>query len=289
MRVGLTALAMGLGMAGCASQAVSYPAARLDGHRAEVRTIDVGGRQRTFILAPGKGSGARPLMLVYHGGGGTAQAILDQTAIGLAGVDAGMVVASLEAASGTNGRWATSPRDLGTVDDLAFTRAVVREIARSVGIDTNRILAVGYSRGAEFTYQLACRAPDLVRAIAAVAGSFPAAYRPWCDSTAAMRRPAAMLASGAADPVISWSRGTPARASVLESARYFANRNGCTGGSTDSLPGRRSYWKVTRTRFAPCEKADAVLFKIDPLEHLWPGSAFDVERAIVDWFLALPR
>ena len=268
-----------LALAACAGS--GRPAARLDGHRAEIYTIDVGGRQRSFILAPGHRSTApKPLMLIYHGAGGTAQAVLDQTALGLAGVNAGMAVASLDAAPGTDGRWFVNVAETGPGDDVAFTMAAIAAIAKDVRIDSTRILAVGYSRGAQFTYQLACRKPEIVRAIVAVAGSLSASYRPWCDASAGAPHPAVMLASGTRDP---------AMAGVEQTARFISARNACAGTALDSIPARRATWKVTRTRFAPCENGDVVFYRIDPLAHLWPGSTFDVEGALVSWFLALPR
>jgi polyhydroxybutyrate depolymerase len=275
-----TALTLGLlAVAACAGS--GRPAARLDRHEAEVYTVEVGGRQRSFILAPGPRSSAlKPLMLVYHGGGGTAQAVLDQTALGLAAVDAGMAVASLDAAPGTDGRWLTNPADAGPGDDLAFTRAAIALIARDVRIDSSRILAVGFSRGAQFTYQLACRAPGLVRAIVAVAGGLPANYRPWCDASAKVPHPAVILASGTRDPAIT---------AVEASARYWVARNECTGGSvTDTVPARRAYWTVTRTQYAGCEQGDVQFYRVAPLDHQWPGSTFDIEPRLVSWFLALP-
>ena len=285
MRACLT-LTGALLLTGCGAKRA--PSARLDGHRAELRTIDLGGRQRSYILAPGKGSGPRPLMLIFHGGGGTAQAVLDQTALGLAGVEAGMTVVSMDAAEGTDGSWSTTLGGLRAIDDVAFTRSVIAAISREIRIDSTRILAVGYSRGAVFTFQLACRAPDLTRAIVAVAGALPLAYRAWCDSTAGLPRPAVMLASGTSDQRVLWT-SAPGRPSVLEAARYFADRNGCRGAAEDTVPGRRAYWKITRIRFAPCEAADVVLYKVHPLDHLWPGTTFDIEPRLVSWFLGLPK
>ena len=266
-------------LAGCGG--THRPRARLDRHRAEVYSIEVGGRQRSFILAAGaKSSAPKPLMLIYHGGGGTAQAVLDQTALGLAAIDGGMVVASLDAAPGTDGRWFTALTDTGPGDDLAFTRAVIAEIQRAVSIDTTRILAVGFSRGAQFSMQLACRAPEVVRAVVAVAGGLPNGYRPWCDASASAPHPAVIMASGTRDA---------AMAGVEQTARFWVSRNVCSGNAVDSVPSRRVYWKVSRTRFAPCERGDVLLYKIEPLEHFWPGSAFDIEGLIVSWFLALPK
>lgn len=274
------ALTLGvLALAACAGS--KRPTARLDRHHAEVYTIDVGGRQRSFILAAGSRSRQpKPLMLIYHGSGGTAQAVLDQTALGLAAIDAGMAVASLDAAPGTDGRWFVNVAETGAGDDVAFTLAAIAEIAKDVRIDSTRILAVGYSRGAQFTYQLACRKPEMVRAIVAVAGGLSASYRPWCDAAANAPHPAVMLASGTRDPAMT---------SVEQTASFMTARNGCSGSTVDSIRTRRPYFTVTRTRFAPCEKGDVVFYRIDPLEHLWPGSTFDIEGVLVSWFLALPR
>jgi polyhydroxybutyrate depolymerase len=50
-------------------------------------------------------------------------------------------------------------------------RALVEEIARRHAIDRKRVFATGMSNGGMMAYRLACEAGDLVRAIAAVAGT----------------------------------------------------------------------------------------------------------------------
>jgi poly(3-hydroxybutyrate) depolymerase len=56
--------------------------------------------------------------------------------------------------------------DLGGTTDLDFIRQIVDDMAEQHGVDRNRVYASGFSMGGMFSYTLACKAPDLIAAIA---------------------------------------------------------------------------------------------------------------------------
>lgn len=57
-------------------------------------------------------------------------------------------------------------------DDVAFLTAVRDDAAKRFNIDTSRILIAGFSRGGSMVWDVACRAPNLAKGFAAVAGAF---------------------------------------------------------------------------------------------------------------------
>lgn len=64
------------------------------------------------------------------------------------------------------------------VDDVAFTRAILADLAKRMPIDRRRVYATGFSNGAMMVYRLACEAPDLVAAIAPVSGAMSHSCQP---------------------------------------------------------------------------------------------------------------
>ena len=57
------------------------------------------------------------------------------------------------------------------VDDVGFLKEVVARVSRQLSVDQRRIYATGMSNGGLMAYRLACEAPELIRAIAPVAGT----------------------------------------------------------------------------------------------------------------------
>lgn len=152
----------------------------------EIRMVDIrhDGEKRRYALYVPPGldtSKPAPLVLAFHGGGGHAEFMADDARYGLLSKarEAGFVVAFPNGYSRLpRGRLATwnaggccgDARDRNS-DDVGFSRAVVADIGRQVAIDRQRVFATGMSNGAMMAYRLACEAADLVRAVAAVAGT----------------------------------------------------------------------------------------------------------------------
>lgn len=127
------------------------------------------------------GRRAVPLLFALHGGGGHMDHLADDARVGLIAKSeqAGFVVVFPNGVGRLpGGRLATwnagaccgDARDRA-VDDVGFLRQVHVEVSRQLRIDPGRVYAAGMSNGAMMAYRLACDAADLVRAIAAVAGT----------------------------------------------------------------------------------------------------------------------
>jgi polyhydroxybutyrate depolymerase len=258
----------------------------------ELKVIRVAGFDREYYIVPpaqAAGNPARPLLLVYHGAGGSALDLMNGTRLAIEGHQAGMVVVFLEAVDGYGARWATNPVDLAVVDDLQFTREVVDEIDEEFPIDRKRVFAVGYSRGGDLVFQLACRAPDFLRGGAAVAATMLNSNRAWCDETASSTvQPAIAMVLGSQDPLMPWDGGLAIRMGALETSSYWGQRNGCRTSAATSLtlPAYQGY-RLSRYTIDPCTRADVHLYRIEPVGHSWPNTAFDLDGTLVRWFSSL--
>jgi polyhydroxybutyrate depolymerase len=94
--------------------------------------------------------------------------------------------------------------------DVQYTRQILDQLATELSIDRSRVYATGLSAGGGMSLQLALEAPDLVRAIAPVAGLPFQPSGPWrlhCHPKPGHDKiPIAMLAA-THDPFISYAAG----------------------------------------------------------------------------------
>jgi len=137
--------------------------------RADVlRTIDVGGVDRGYLLhlPESRPEGPVPLVLAFHGGGGSATAFRNVTGLDDAADRLGFAVAFLDAGDGTWGTFRSTTGD--PADDLAFVDALVDHLADAHGLDASRVFATGLSNGGEFSFLLGLARPGTVAAVAPV-------------------------------------------------------------------------------------------------------------------------
>lgn len=189
--------------------------------RSSLRTIDIAGRPRNYVLVEPKNfvlSRKYPLVLVFHGDGGDAASFHGLYRFESAsGADA--FVAYPE---GLNRTW-----DLETkIDnpDVQFAATLVDELASRLPVDKTRVFLTGYSSGGFLSNLIACQKSGLARAIASHAGGAP--YRQllvWSNGYTRCpgQEPVAMMAlHGERDMGVTLDSGR-------FSAEYWAYVNGC--------------------------------------------------------------
>jgi polyhydroxybutyrate depolymerase len=275
-------------LAGCLGSTPTTPKVSVD-----LRSVTVNGTARSYLLLTEglEPAQSRPLLLLYHGAGGNAQELLNGTGIALRARAAGMIVASLEAIPGYGGRWATNPVDLPVADDVQFTRIVVSDVeAAGFTVDRSRVYAVGFSRGGDFVFQLACRANDLVRGVASVAATMLYTSREWCDTADfSTRQPGVAVVLGSVDPLMPWAGGLANRMGAMETTNYWAERLGCaTTPPVEGPQGSFASVAITRYLHETCGNGDVRLYRLDPFGHEWPAYPLPTEDTLLDWFTSLP-
>lgn len=200
-------------------------------------TVQVWGKARTFVMvAPrdvvqGK---AYPLVFVFHGDGGDGSGMRGWMALeNQSGSDAIIVYPD-----GKDATW-----DLYTIapanEDNAFVDAMVLAVKARFTVDETRIFGSGYSSGAFFVNQVACRKGGFFRAIAPNAGGAPqepndgaaskwpgTSYTKCANQTVGV---AALVMHGSDDYVVGTGSGT-------YDARYWAHVNGCDDSESTRTP-----------------------------------------------------
>ena len=226
---------------------------------------------RLYVPASYSQDTPAPLVLSFHGFGGTAVEQDDYTGLRDTADKYGFILATPQA-SGTPSEWYLyGPVEDGYVDDFAFTVRLIDNLSASLCIDPARIYATGLSNGAGMTSLLGCELDDRLAAIAPVAGS------PFVADRCAGTRPMPIIAfHGTADPLVPFEEqpdtGSPdifrfgARIDMLS----WAQHNGCDM----TLRSQRIASDIVLESYANCDEgADVELYVIEGGGHTWPGAA----------------
>lgn len=213
------------------------------------------GGTRAFLLhAPPGGSGPRPLVLVFHGLGGSGAVVERMSRFSVLAAAQGFLVAYPE---GREGAWRVFAPDRA---DVTYARDVVAAVAERHAVDRRRVYAAGISNGAMMAALLGCEAPETFRAVGLVAGGYP---RP-CPTAP---RAAAMLFHGTADEMLPIG-GRRRMMPVRDFAAAWGSGPGCRATPHALAP----MGGAPAERFA-CGGAEAVMVTIPGGGHVWPGGA----------------
>jgi polyhydroxybutyrate depolymerase len=276
---------------GCAGPKPVSAAGELSRH-----SITVGDLERSYLLytPPGVENARqpRPLVLVFHGGGGTAQGIAREVGRSLHGIadregffvayphaidkiwdfGAGLISDSLEV----------------RVDDRAYFAAVLDELSSTRPIDRQRVFATGISRGGQASYFVACVFPDRIRAIAAVTMPMPTFMLGLCDNSASI---GVAVLNGTKDPLVPYDGGQitvgrKERGEVMstdDTIDFWRTRNRCseTPSGNSIVDHKQDRMQVFKTSWEDCEYDPVLLYRIEGGGHTWPSGRQYLPRFLV--------
>jgi polyhydroxybutyrate depolymerase len=224
-----------------------------------------------------------PLLLVFHGGGGTPEQIERESRFSeLADREAFVVAYPAGQRRGWNdgrGSEAIAAQRDGS-DDIGFVAALIDELSATLRIDPKRIYSTGISNGAMFSHRLALELSPRIAAIATVAGGLPHPLLMRFDPQAPV---SALIVHGTLDPLVPYEGGevkvlARARGSVAgaeETARQWAAHDGCSATPAEQpLADPAEGCTVTRLVYPDCRHATGVeLLRLDGGGHTWPGGS----------------
>ena len=257
--------------------------------------LTVGERERSYLLyTPAnalKDSGQRPLVLVFHGGGGTAKGISRE------------VGRSMHKIADREGFFVAYPHavdkmwDFGAgvisesldvrIDDRRYFGDLIDELVRTLPIDEKRIFATGISRGGQASYFVACEYSDRIRAIAPVAMPMPVYMLEICSEA-----PATGIAifNGTEDPLVPYNGGhikvgKRERDEVMstdDTVEFWRARNQCSAeAAMETVNTKKDRMQVHRSSWEACEQAPVVLYRIEGGGHTWPSGRQYLPRFVV--------
>jgi polyhydroxybutyrate depolymerase len=248
------------------------------------RTLTVDDRERTYLVhVPKREDAAQPwpVVLMFHGGGSDAHAMVEFTGLNEKADEAGFLVVypngtgRLQRVLTWNGGNCCGRAMADNVDDVKFVAALLDDLAQVVPVDVNRVCATGMSNGAIMCYRLAAELADRIAAIAPVAG-------PMGTESCSPSRPVSICHfHGTDDAYAPFQGGVGKRSltrtnfySVEHSLAAWVKANGChPKPEVTELPAQvDDGTSITRTTYSGGQGgAEVVLYTIQGAGHTWPG------------------
>ncbi|MCW3834446.1 alpha/beta hydrolase family esterase [Sphingomonas canadensis] len=240
-------------------------------------TINVAGTAREYLLLDGaRGRPGAPLLIVLHGGGGNAAAMVERWSAKAA--QAGIVVAFPNGVgrAANMGTWNAGgccghAMESGS-KDVEFVAALIDAVKQSNGIDPRRVYVAGMSNGGMMTHRIAIALGPRLAGAGVVAGAM-------FGGEPAPAGPVPMLIiHGMKDEVVPYPGGQSTLGFVAKSqskpfqpVRYavdfWRRANGCETPAAASTSG-----DVTIERSTGCKGADVTFYSLASANHTWPGS-----------------
>jgi polyhydroxybutyrate depolymerase len=213
-----------------------------------------------------------PLVLFFHGAGGSAeQADRDSGWSALADRDHFLVGYPQGLPFGRNGpsAWASAgPIDFG-IDDLAFVRAVLKDLEGRACIQKRAIFATGMSSGGGMAGYLACSASNQISAAAPIAANNYVLTKLGCRPSKTV---SILEVHGTADQVVPYY-GTSAKISpqwplpsITHWISTWARRDHCHG-----RPATNTADHQTQFRYQHCGSgSQVILYRLNGAGHAYP-------------------
>ncbi len=214
------------------------------------RTVQVGDTTRSYILhIPSAYTGEEPVPLIidYHAFQGTGESELASSPYPVVTDEEGVLMAFPNGLSGPSGAsWNFEACCVDNVDDIAFSREMVRDIASMACIDTSRVYAIGKATGSGMVYHLACHAADVFAAVAP--SDFDLLEETVEDCRP--RRPITVVSFRVTDNLLipyngGYSNVVPGHAitflGAIPTFEKWAEIDGCTGMASDTADGCQFY------------------------------------------------
>lgn len=226
-----------------------------------------------------------PLVLVFHGYGGTGTGMESGTGLSTFADQHGFLVVyaqGLPDGAGGTPFWASvGPMDYG-VDDVHYVSLLLDDLQKNFCVDARRIFVTGFSNGGGMSGFLACRLASRLAAVAPVSGNFyaiPGGCHP--------SRPLPLLdIHGSADQVLPYE-GIPASSDapwplppVQQWLQEWAARDGCNTSPTifAHTP------QITGEQWTACQ-GDAIVehYRVEGGGHGWPSALGNRPTLDVMW------
>jgi len=263
---------------------LSYSSATPGEHALSIR---VGDLTRDFLLHVPESYDVRtprPLVLIFHGGGGSARVSVMATGWSQKAEEAGFVVVYPEGVREDTSRSATflrNPRfwnvgagigraEADDIDDVGFVRTLLDELPQHLAVDQARVYAGGFSNGASMAFESAMHLSDRFAAIGAVSGHL------WRTQPPPTRPVSLIYITGSDDPMNPLHGGViespwdyvQHRPPIADSIRQWGAWIGCEHEPTAvvELDG------VRRATYGPGKHgAEIEFYTIAGAGHVWPG------------------
>jgi polyhydroxybutyrate depolymerase len=213
------------------------------------RTIISDGLLRTYRIhiPPNLVENSTPaLLFVLHGGGGTGEGMERSLTLGGFNTFSDEQDVLIVYPNGIEKNWndgrtnVSDPAHEQQIDDVGFFTLLIEKLSEEFSVDSHRIFVTGISNGAMMSYRLAIELPEIIAAIAPVAGALPIDLISFNMSNTPV---SVCVLSGTQDPLVPWEGGLvgfPRNPrgivlSVQDSVMYWVEHNNCVNTPNSTL------------------------------------------------------
>jgi len=278
-------------LCGCVrTAATEEPAASLKNRSPgnPVLSIAVGGLERRYVVhvPPDYGSNTLwPVVIIFHGGGGTARTVMWETGFAEKADQEGFLAVFPEGTApdpSRPGRFIGNPqtwndgseRKIGAVErnvaDVEFVFAMIGDLKERFNVDERRIYATGFSNGASMSFRIARELSPVIAAVAPVAGA------DWLYGKRPDRAVPLLYITGTADPLNPLEGGEirigaktyGKKPPIQEMIARWVKLHGCQA-EPRVVYNREGVRGVAYCRAQGTETV--LLYTIDGHGHHWPG------------------
>ncbi len=180
-----------------------------------------------YYLRVPPGDGPHPVMIWFHGHGGSGESVHKNGALVKTFYNTGYALLAPNGFRRSNGTRSFSAFDGSPRDDVAFTFAVLDDAADRANLDLDRVMVSGFSAGGSMAWLLACEAGERLTGMVSIAGAL---RRPNSTDCAGLAGVPIMQVHGFTDATVplegrgirNWHQG-----SVWDSLEYARRANGC--------------------------------------------------------------
>ncbi|ROH93061.1 polyhydroxybutyrate depolymerase [Stagnimonas aquatica] len=252
------------------------------------RHLPVGETQRSYLIRVPTPlpSGPLPLVLMLHGGGGNADNGEQMSGFTPIAQREGFIVVYPDGSGrfeerllSWNARHCCAYAMEHRVDDVAFIRTLIWQVARDYPVDPRRIYVTGMSNGGMMSHRLGIELSDTVAAIAPVVGTL------FGDEALPHQPVSALIINGGTDRMVppqggalggrfpgAWD-GTPLRPAGEQGA-FWARADGCEAAPEVQVQGGVQHWRYRCPQGLAVER-----YLIEDAGHAWPGGRAGRRRA----------
>ena len=274
--------------AGLAAAFLGCSASAAPGAQTSAHTLARPEGLRRYLLAQPRqrSAGKRPLVIILHGAGASAEQIMGQAFppsplsvwLEIAERENLVVMAPDAGAGGWNDCFASSEK-ASKKDDVAFIAALIDKAIAEYDVDAGRVYLMGVSRGGLLTYRAAAEIPHKLAAFSTVVAGMPP---PHAATMPAVALPA-LLVGCTGDPLMPYRGGKyfymlgfldPVR-SIDDSVRFWRELAGLPDQARVlEIPHLHAWDKTRATRLMWGDAADGMqvgLYRIDRGGHAEPS------------------
>jgi polyhydroxybutyrate depolymerase len=242
------------------------------------RSLTSGGHARTFLLYAPQDASPLPLVIALHGrlGDGAGEEKLSHFSRVAEREHFVLALPDGYSRSWNDSRDVT-PASKEKYDDVAYLSDLIDALVKENLVDPTRVYVTGMSNGGFMAETFACNAGDRVAAIAMVGALLPDTLTS-CHPAHPMPT---MIIIGDHDPLVPYAGGEMGKGgergnvkSADDTAKFWADANGCTTRKDDSLPDTDpdDDTHTLLTQFLSCRDASEVsLLRVIGGGHTWPG------------------